>query len=131
MEIDNDFCIAFNTLRLNNQNKFFSRSEIHESLINNINKFPKQSNIIDIFSNNKIINKQGKGKNTKYSFTNYPIHINALKNAYKLFKEYVKVASSKCYKNSLQFQIDEEYCINFLKERGYKILKQFIEYKEI
>lgn len=141
MKVDEKFCIAFNTLRNENQNREFSRKEIQELLINHVPDFSKQDYMISILATKNIIRRIGSGRNTKYMFTSTPIHISALSDAIFGLKAYNKDHFKKGYdKRKKQreievpnnyTQINEEYCIKFLKERGYKIMKRIINFEEV
>lgn len=141
MKVDDKVCIAFNTLRSENQEKKFSRKELHELLINNIPGFSKQDYIISILVSKHVIQRIGNGRNTKYMFTSTPIHIAALSNAIFGMKEYNSTHFKKAYdkkKHAIKVEekprlthVDEEYCIKFLKERGYRIMKQIINFEEV
>lgn len=142
MKVDDKFCIAFNTLRAENQEKKFSRKELQELFLNKIPGFSKQDYIISIFADKHIINKIGKGRNTRYMFTSTPVHVASLSNAVFSIKEYNNVHFKKSYdkKKNLQVEskvsgnythVDEEYCIKFLKERGYRIMKRIINFEEV
>lgn len=143
MKVDDKICIAFNTLRADKQGEQFSRKEIHELLMNNIPGFSKQDYIISILASKKVIIRVGTGRNTKYVFPSNPVHIATLSSAIFGMKEYNSEHFKKSYEKrketpkqpeqstSKLVHVDEEYCIRFLKERGYKILKQTVNYEEV
>lgn len=141
MKVDDQTIKDFNTLRQNNLSKMFSREEIRELLFNNVSNFSKNNYIITLLVKYKALNKQGFNhprKGTKYSFTETPVHVNTLSQCIFELKDYWKQSSKKYYekvKGSKEITgvhpISEEYCINFLKERGYRIYKQTVNYEEI
>lgn len=141
MKVDEKFCAAFNTVRSNNVGKEFNREELSELLVNGVPGFSKQSHVISFLVKNHIILKKGGKRNTVYKFTATPVHIATLSEVVFSLKKYnnernkkyndskreaKKVQSPQNYK-----QIDEEYCIKFLKERGYRIMKQIINFEEV
>lgn len=62
MRVDAKICEAFNTVRIENQGREFSRKELFELLVNSIPRFYKQDYIITIFLQKRIILKIGEGK---------------------------------------------------------------------
>ena len=142
MRVDAKICEAFNTVRIENQGREFSRKELFELLVNSIPRFYKQDYIITIFLQKRIILKIGEGKNIKYKFTDTPVHIDSLSSAVFTLKEYNRSNNSKFHnkkkeeriKENLENKythINEEYCIEYLKKRGYKVMKQIINFEEV
>lgn len=142
MKVDGKFCENFNILRAGKQGNQYSRKEIQELLLT-IPGFSKQDYIITILADKKAILRVGSGKATKYMFPDHPVHIATLSEAVFKMKEYNNEHFKKSYekrkKTPIQPEqptpklthVDEEYCIKFLKERGYKILKQTVNYEEV
>lgn len=135
MKVDDQTVKDFNILRQNNLSKMFSREEMRELLFNNVSNFSKNDYIITLLVKHKALNKRGFNK---YAFTETPVHVNTLSQCIFELKDYWKQSSKKHYEKSKESKevtrmhpISEEYCINFLKERGYKIYKQTINYEEI
>lgn len=141
MKVDNQTIKDFNILRQNNLSKMFTRGEIKELLFNNVSNFSKNDQIITLLVKHKALNKQSSGRSdrgTRYSFTESPVHVATLSQCIFELKDYCRQMSNKHYekvKNSKEITgihpISEEYCINFLKERGYRIYKQTVNYEEI
>lgn len=141
MKVDDQAIKDFNTLRQNNLSKMFSREEMRELLFNNVSNFSRNDYIITLLVKYKALNKRGfnrSSKGIKYSFTETPVHVNTLSQCIFELKDYWKQSSKKHYEKVKESKeitgmhpISEEYCINFLKERGYKIYKQTINYEEI
>lgn len=141
MKVDDQTVKDFNILRQNNLSKMFSREEIRELLFNNVSNFSRNDYIITLLVKYKALNKRGFNrscKGTKYSFTETPVHVNTLSQCIFELKDYWKQSSKKHYEKVKESKeitgihpISEEYCINFLKERGYRIYKQTVNYEEI
>lgn len=144
MKVDEKFCAAFNTVRSNNVGKEFNREELSELLVNGVPGFSKQSHIISFLVKSHIILKEGGKRHTVYKFTATPVHIATLSEVIFSLKKYNNERNKKYNDNkrkakkvqSIQApqsykQIDEEYCIKFLKERGYRIMKQIINFEEV
>ena len=106
-----------------------------------------------LVKNNSVI-KSGDKAHTIFRFSPSPIHISLLDKIMKEAKEVQYSYTKKYNENKIERpiikqtlvidkkaesilpekpnkHIDEEYCINFLKERGYKILKPVTEYTEL
>lgn len=141
MKVGEKFCAAFNTVRSNNVGKEFNREELSELLVNGVPGFSKQSHVISFLVKNHIILKEGGKRNTVYKFTATPVHIATLSEVIFSLKKYNNERNKK-YNDSKREakkaqspqnykQIDEEYCIKFLKERGYRIMKQIINFEEV
>lgn len=141
MRVDEKFCAAFNTVRSNNVGKKFNRAELADLLVNGVPGFSKQSHVIIVLCKNKIILKEGNRRNTVYMFTPTPIHIATLSSVIFSLKEYNNLANKKSKMHKKEEKplvisekykhIDEEYCINFLKSRGYRVMKQVINFEEV
>lgn len=144
MKVDEKFCAAFNTVRSNNVGKEFNREELSELLVNGVPGFSKQSYVISFLVKSHIILKEGGKRHTVYKFTATPVHIATLSEVIFSLKKYNNERNKKYNDNkreakkvqSIQApqsykQIDEEYCIKFLKERGYRIMKQIINFEEV
>lgn len=144
MKVDEKFCAAFNTVRSNNIGKEFNREELSELLVNGVPGFSRQSHIITFLVKNNIILKEGGKRHAIYKFTTNPIHIATLSEVIFSLKKYNNEKNKKYNDNKREAKkiqavqpsqsykhIDEEYCIKFLKERGYKIMKQIINFEEV
>lgn len=134
MKVDESFCMQFNTLRANNQGNSFTRKEILSLLVDNIRGFSKQDYIISVLCKKGVLIKSGKRNTTRYSFTDKPVHIRTLIDSIGYMNNYNKEQFQKFFNKNVEpglTHVSEEYCINFLKERGYKILKQVVDYKEV
>lgn len=138
MKVDEKFCVAFNTLRSENQDKKFSRREIQSLLIENVPGFSRQDYMISILAGKNIIQKVGKGRHSQYMFTKNPIHVASLSEAIFGMKEYNSIQNHKKRKpevlqnpNNNLVLVNEDYCIKYLKERGYKVMKKIVNYEEV
>lgn len=83
-----------------------------------LNKMPVQ------FSTNQFIDKLRKLKVDEYIIKNEH-HVGYLKkHCYSISKRtYVKKENNQSSNNKTELHLTEEICIQFLKEKGYKILK--------
>ena len=141
MKVDNQTIKDFNLLRQNNLSKVFTREEIRELLFNNVSNFSKNDYIITLLVKHKALNKRGFAnscRGVRYAFTETPVHVNTLSQCIFELKDYCRQSAkrhyekTKCSKEITGIHpISEEYCINFLKERGYRIYKQTVNYEEI
>lgn len=145
MKVDQNFSASFNICREANANKTFSRKEMYNLLTESVNGMPKQDYIITIFVKNKALIKMGEGKSSKYKFTSNPVHISVLSQSIFEFKDIVykqqrkyldkkkksKVVETKKEEVITATPLTEEYCIKYLKERGYKVMKQVTTFEEV
>lgn len=140
MKVNNRISEDFNVLRMRHQNLDFTRKEMYELLANNVHGFPKSDYIISLLVKRHALIKIGGGrKKTVYRFTSEPVHIGILSECVFGIKEYSRIQSKKYYNKVNKpnseitgiTPITEEYCIKFLKDRGYRVLKKVTEFKEI
>lgn len=141
MKVDNQTIKDFNLLRQNNLSKVFTREEIRELLFNNVSNFSRNDYIITLLVKHKALDKKGFAnscRGVRYAFTETPVHVNTLSQCIFELKDYCRQSAkrhyekTKCSKEITGIHpISEEYCINFLKERGYRIYKQTVNYEEI
>lgn len=136
MKVDSQTIKDFNLLRQNNLSKRFSREEIKELLFNNIAHFSRNNYIITILVRHNALDKwrvpRANGS-CEYSFTKTPVHVTTLSRCIFELKDYVKRQNRKHNSKNKETQseitnihpITEEYCIQYLKDRGYVIFKQF------
>lgn len=93
--------------------------------------FPKSDYVLQsLVANNIILRNCNNHTNVDYYFTKEPVHIERIKEAIHDYKQvqneifrrnYHKRNNSKVETSYQEF--NEEYAINFLKSKGYKILK--------
>lgn len=123
----------FNTLRINNQSKEYSRAEIID-LLSTISGMKKNSLMITIMIKYHVILNSGRGI---YTFTKNPIYSSLLAKCFEDYssisrgyskKSYYKRKEDKSKENEIH---TEDFCIKFLKERGYKIYKEVTRFEEI
>lgn len=142
-EVTNEMCAAFNTLRKDNQNIKQSNKEL-SILLSQIFGMSPSTITTDYLP--KLV-KYGAlecPKRGAYYFTSDPVHIEKLKNAFKVARSR-KSSVKPEYKPS---ESAEQTSINILTKLGYKIMKptldieaalkhpeeavsRFIEYKEL
>lgn len=147
----NEVCEKYNTQRAAFQGIEFRKEEIISILKECGFKYVEIAFAL-LIKNNSII-KRGDRKTATFRFAKDPTHISiigmTMLSAKDLQDSYISkskankpVETKKFTANNngiikevvakvSQQRIDEEYCINFLKERGYKILKPVTEFKEI
>lgn len=112
----------FNTLKkvLIFKGNQFNRSAIIE-ILNKCN-FPKGCTMYMAFINSGIVSKKGR----IFSFTSTdPTYYKELEKVYNAYKALVIRYSNSNKKPKQAIVLTDEMCIRYLKQRGYKIIKEY------
>ena len=139
----NEICVKYNTQRATFQGTEFRKEEIIIILKECGFKYIEIAFALLLKSGSII--KRGDRRTATFRFAKDPTHISIIGmimlSAKDLQDSYISKSKAKSdtkpteIKEAVakvsQNRVDEEYCINFLKERGYKILKPITEFKEI
>lgn len=135
MRVDESLIRKFNTVRTQNLCNSYTRDGIMSAL-SQIPEFTTNSRIVSILvKHNALVEVPSKGKYRKqYKFTTSPVHVSVLSQCATELKEYyykyydrrkgVTRSVVQVPKEVSRHPITEEYCISFLKERGYKVYKK-------
>lgn len=99
-------CVEFNKIRMQNQNRNFSSTEL-QKLLKTINV---GGSLMWKMIHSSFFHIHRKGRSISYEFTKEPIYR----------AQFVKLTTKA---PKFQKSFDEKECINFLKSRGYEIKK--------
>ena len=131
LNIDENFVKKVNELRIDNLNGQYNLAAIKEMFKEKLNIYLSGTWIMYLVQY-KILNPVKIGKKYLYSFTTFPVHKEKLKNMYNDILNYNRSHSKKVPQlTEVEVLNPIEEAIKLLKENGYKILKQTVEYKEI
>lgn len=135
LRIDKNTAEDFNSLRLQYQGKKFTRNEITTLLFDNVRGMYRDGYVISTLVKNHALNKCKMGKLYFYTFTKDPIHINTLSQALFEARGRIGRKDNKSPENQVTVvnstPMSEDYCVNYLKRLGYKILKRTVTYEEV
>lgn len=133
---------AFNTCRINHPSESFTRKEIFELLTNEVKGLDRNDYIITLLVKHGILSKSYASNDRRtrlYKFTDSPIHVAVLTQCMSEMENAVRKWNKTKLNKTTQIRsseveigrspVSEEFCVKFLKDRGYRIYKP--EYKEI
>lgn len=120
---------TFNEMRMSHLNQPFKRQDIRMKLYSI--GFPKSDYVLkSLVDNNIILRHCNNHLNVDYYFTKEPVHIERIKEAIHDYKQIQNEVFKRNYYKNKQSKVEtsykefnEEYAINFLKSKGYKVLK--------
>ncbi len=92
--------------------------------------------IITAFVKKGILIKGEEGRYTTYKFTNSLVYVVALSTCISELKEYFRRCNHAKYERDKEEKNNaglptEGFCIKFLKERGYRIMKEITTFEEV
>lgn len=136
--LNNEDVETFNKIRVACMDVPFKRADVMDKL--RMLKLPDPQNLIPILTERGILIKEGPNRHdVLYKFTKEPVYGQLLDNCISILREKQKqYCKNYAAKKRLRKEtgrehitpIDEEYCINFLKARGYKIKKPVTKWEE-
>ena len=138
-----EICKNYNTSRSNLQGKYLNKKEVIEVLKSSGFKYIEI--VFGLLQDYDCIMRKRKSYQNVFVFSEIPLHIGLLgkivNEAKEILDSYISRHNQKKKDSNCEVKIinetdnkriiDEDYCIKFLKSRGYKILKNVTEYREV
>ena len=124
--VDSSLVCDLEKLRKSSEHKDFNRTEIIDK-INNSTSITMDNALWNLMLSFGIILKFGKARGTKYHFTKDMVSLKTLENLRNKYDERLKHTRKDLLSipkdKETRIPLNEDFCINYLKERGYVIGK--------
>lgn len=130
LKIDQEFARRFNTLRIEMQNEKLSKEQVIKLIRERVG-FTVNSDWLAILIKYDILKRSRQGKKHFFTFSEHPVYVEKLRNLHKEVKRNKIRVKEDITEDAITEADAIMEAIKLLKNNGYKILKQVINYEEI